>query len=308
MLKINKLLSAMFLMGSLIVSNITVFASEPTYNDKQLFVDNILATKEIKQNIDSNIQNDINEVLLKYVSNDIDGALEIINATKTIAKIAEEQNLKSSYDILEEYLNANNVYIYSVNTEAVQSRSVGAQDVQMNSVVISYNASNGTWAVTGGGYWKTTSYENDAPAPSLISGAKDVGGMEAVGFALMNTSGTIPTLVSSSGYVHDGHGRDMTLTNPYNSDSSKGLVFQYQDQIYYSDDISDVCYMGYGFAAQGIYTSDFANYHGRARSYYAHTWNTCAINSIGISLDGFSASWSDSTYGWEIYNNSDKVF
>ncbi len=309
MLKHKKSLSSLLLILALLTTNISVFASEPTYNDKQLFVANILSTTDNQKPINVDSQKNINEVLMKYVSNDISGVLAIINDS-SVPMVAASTNInRTSYEILEDYLNANNVYIYSCETSSViNGRSVGSTDVQMSRVIISYNSNNNTWCVTGGGYWITNSYEDDAPSPSILFGARDVGGHDAVGFALINTSGTIPTLISSSGYVHDGNGRSMNLTNPYNSDSSVGLVFQYQDEVYYSNNLQETWYMGYGFAAQGIYSGDFSNYHGKARSYYAHTWEDCAINSIGISKDGFSASWSHSAYGWEIYNNSDVNF
>lgn len=308
---LKRLSLSLFLIITLFASSIAVFASEPTYDNKQLFVDNILSTLYNQQPISVDSQNDVNEVLMKYVSNDIAGALEIISDSSETMIETTATNIDTAYEILENYLNENNVYIYSCETSDVNinnSRSAGSTDIQMNKVIISYNSNNNTWSVTGGGYWITTAYLDDAPTPSVYTGAKNVGGMDAVGFVLLNTSGTLPTLVSSSGYVHDGNGSSLTLTNPSTADSSTGIVFEYQDQVYYSDNLQETLYLGYGFAAQAIYTSNFSEYNGRARSYYAHTWNDCSITSIGIDATGFSASWSHDGYGWNIHNNSDTVF
>lgn len=175
----------------------------------------------------------------------------------------------------------------------------------MNSVIIAYDQGNEDWIVTGGGYWINTNYLNDAPI--VLVGSANVGGMDAIGFALMNTSGTTPTLLSCSGYVHNGFGGSIDLYNPANANSSNGLVFQFQDYVEKIDPF-DSAYMGYGFAAQGVYSLNFYQYNGQARSYYAHSWNKNHINSIGVSTTGITVSWTNSAYGWEVYNTSDTNF
>ena len=311
MLRVKKLFCILLIAFIFSTTSFSVFANEPEYNDKQRFVDEVLSMNEVNNNTNIVDSNNVHTVLLKYTANDMEGALQIINnfPSSYPYNAVLTQNTQLSYETLENYLNLNNVYIYSCETYPNHNTySTGSTDVYMNRVIITYNANNNTWVVTGGGYWTSTSHLNDAPTPSVMFGAKDVGGLDAVGVSLCNTSGTVPALVSSSGYVHVGHGKNITLTNPYSIDSSKGVVFQYQDQVYVSDDLKETCYMGYGFSAQGIYNSSFSQYHGHARTYYAHTWNTCEINSIGVGKFSFSASWSYPAYGWEVSNNSDTVF
>lgn len=292
-------------------TSFSVFADEPAYNDKQRFADEVLSLCEVNNNINIVDSNTVNTVQLKYAANDMEGALEIINSypCSSPSNAISSQNTELTYEALENYLNLNNVYIYSCETyPSYGTRSTGSTDVYLNRVFITYDANNSTWVVTGGGYWISSSYLSDAGTPSPIFGAINVGGQDAVGVSFTSTSGTAPALVSASGYVHDGHGNDMTLTNPYSIDSSRGVVFQYQDQAYCSDDLFDTWYMGYGFSAQGIYSSSFSQYHGHARTYYAHTWHTCHITSIGVGNFSFSASWSYPEFGWEISNNSDTVY
>lgn len=286
-----------------------VQAGEQKSMDKELFAKNNAPNAASVQETGVATDMEVCEVLKRYVSNDIEGALGIINSYYA-SRVSDTNRTKTNYEKLEDYLSDNNVHIYEYTvTSAEGNRSVGSTDVNMNSVIIAYHSSTNRWSVTGGGYWSSTTYLNDAPAPNLIIGALNVGGMDAIGVALTNTSGTIPSLLSSSGYAHDGHGHNISMTNPSTSNSAHGVAFQFQDQIYFSDDnIDDVCYLGYGFSAQAIYNSSFAQYHGRARSYYAHTWSNCSINSIGISNSGISVTLSNSNYGWEIYNNSDTVF
>ena len=126
---------------------------------------------------------------------------------------------------------------------------------------------------------------------------------------MYQASGTLPTLNRCSGYVHDGNGNNMSLSNPCNLDSTRGVVFEFQDyRTIIQESPTDYTYMGYGFAAQAVYDSSFAQYHGKAKSYYAHTWEEASIDSIGISVDGFSISWTADVNRWFIYNNSDTTF
>ena len=62
------------------------------------------------------------------------------------------QNTELTYEALENYLNLNNVYIYSCETyPSYGTRSTGSTDVYLNRVFITYDANNSTWVVTGGG-------------------------------------------------------------------------------------------------------------------------------------------------------------
>ena len=70
--------------------------------------------------------------------------------------------------------------------------------------------------------------------------------------------------------------------NPMNLDTSRGVFFDYQDYIRVKDSYivwANLTYMGYGFSALAVYTSSFANYHGRARTYYAHTWGSTNVTT-----------------------------
>lgn len=279
-------------------------------DDKILFAANMQEQSVKSQCTTMDSEYNVCEVMKKYVANDIDGALEIINAFNNSSEQANAYATEGSYEVIEKYLNANNMYIYSFATSdapSANTRSVGSQDVQLNRVMVSYSTTMDAWIVTGGGYWRTEKYKSDAPLPSGTT-PLSVGGCDAVGFSLMNTYGVTPTLLSASGYVHDGHGHSMTLTNPTNGNSKNGLIFQYQDSVSKANGSNEILYMGYGFSAQGKYSSNFSQYHGRARTHYAHTWKECGIDSIGVGVDGFSITFSTENNKWVISNNSDTVF
>ena len=93
--------------------------------------------------------------------------------------------------------------------------------------------------------------------------------------------------------------------------NKKGVAFEYQDYKTVTKLNTwdhEYTYMGHGFSAQAIYNKTFEKYHGKARSYYAHTWSNTNITSISVSSSGFSTSWSHSTNRWAIYNNSEQTF
>ena len=66
--------------------------------------------------------------------------------------------------------------------------------------------------------------------------------------------------------------------------------------------------MGYGFSAIGVYDSSFANYHGRARTCYSHTWDNTNLTGVGISSSGFNISCSSTASRFTIYQSGETVF
>lgn len=321
MKKFKILLSGLMAFSMVFVnSSMGTDASSPK-TDKQIFAeycDSIVQKNDLRKTMQQQTENsdDVYEAILKFVSNDTVGVKEIMqkntSSTETLA-FSDDENV--TYDAFEEYLNSKGIFIYSTEEiPVIVPYSSGSSDVTMSNVMITYESTTQEWCVTGGGHW--VSYQaiaNDMPIDLFPYAGKktNIGGQDAVGVTLYQTSGTKPTLKRCSGYIHDGKGNDMTLNNPYNLDSTRGVAFEYQD---YKTTLSAIAgypefnYMGYGFAAQAIYDSKFAQYHGKARSYYAHTWKNTSIKSIGISTSGFNTSWSDAENRWAIYNNSEKIF
>lgn len=295
----------------------TSLASSPQETDKLIFAEQC---KNIVQNdnvlkIEQSVTQDYDDVynaIKKFVSNDLDGVREIImESTTSTETLALVDNSNVTYEEFENYLNSNGVFIYSEETSDVTPLSTGSQDVSMSKAMITYNSSTDEWILIGGGYWYDGAYDDDMPSAffGYLGKVDNVGGLDAVGVAMYQASGTLPTLNRCSGYVHDGNGNNMSLSNPCNLDSTRGVVFEFQDyRTIIQESPTDYTYMGYGFAAQAVYDSSFAQYHGKAKSYYAHTWEEASIDSIGISVDGFSISWTADVNRWFIYNNSDTTF
>ncbi len=323
MKRVKVFLSGLMVLILFFTSNtMNTLAVSPPKTDKQLFAeycDSIVQKKGLSRTAQNGTENldNVYKATLRYVAHDMDGVREILQEDTTYTTALASTDTDVTYEEFEEYLNSNGVFIYSVEeVPIITPSSVGSSDVIMSEVMVIYVSATNQWAVTGGGYWKDNKYiKPDLPAPILpVAGQKyNVGGLDAVGVALYNVSGTKPTLVKSSGYIHDGHDRSQDLNNPCNLDSSRGVIFEFQDYEYIVSATMinfdyKYTYMGYGFSAQGIYNSKFAQYNGKAKSYYTHTWSNTSINSIGISTNGFNVSWTYNTNRWEVYSNSEKKF
>ncbi len=195
-------------------------------------------------------------------------------------------------------------------------------DAICNSVSIYYDSGASQWVVSGGGWWTTDQWFNDRNwiwVP-YIGETHNVGGYDSVGIAYNNTSGTYNTsVISSMGYITDQDGWGESSDSPSHGDGSLGVAFDFQDkQKYTRSPVNpvvysyDVAYQGKGYSALIRYNSNFANYNGNARVFYAHTWNTCNITNLsfgagsgftfGVDID-FSTS-----NGWKIFTNSDTSF
>ncbi len=217
--------------------------------------------------------------------------------------------------LAEEKLNSLGFYVYSYNKPTIVPTSDGG-DIKINDVIIMYDSYNDSWVVGGGGYWRNTSWQDD----SFLSGfwgmpwagaTQNIGGHDGIGVALYNTSGQKPRLISSYAYVHDGNGQEEYYYNPMNLDTSIGVFFDFQDYLYLKDSYvvwGNITYMGYGFSATAIYDSSFANYNGRARTYYAHTWDSTNITDVGITNSGFNIGFSHDKSKFAIYQTGETIF
>lgn len=214
-----------------------------------------------------------------------------------------------------EELSSLGFYVYSYEEPGISPMSDGG-DIGLNSAIVMYDSYNNQWIVCGGGSWSTTNWLNDSPLSAYwgmpwAGSTQDLGGYDGVGVALYNTSGPAPTLVRSYAYVHDGTGNEKYFYNPMNLDTSRGVFFDYQDYIRVKDSYivwANLTYMGYGFSALAVYTSSFANYHGRARTYYAHTWGSTNVTGVGVTTSGFNVSFSHNTNRFVIYQTGETVF
>ncbi|AEE97785.1 hypothetical protein [Mahella australiensis] len=195
-------------------------------------------------------------------------------------------------------------------------------DAIHNAVSIYYDSGASQWVVSGGGWWTDDNwyYDKNWAWIPYYGKTHNVGGLDSVGIAYNNTYGTYnANVVSSMGYMTDQNGWSTTSYSPSHGNGSYGVAFNIQDVQKYKRNppipyvySTDIAYKGKGYSALIRYNSNFSNYHGNARVFYAHTWNTCNINSLTFGYGsgfefGVNISFSNSN-GWRIFTNSDTRF
>lgn len=116
------------------------------------------------------------------------------------------------------------------------------------------------------------------------------------------------------GYWTDHQGWSETSTSQNHGNSSTGVGFQFQDRVKVQSTTFStytLSYLGKGFSATVTYGPDFANFHGKAKTFYSHTWNSTYIQSVNLSVSsspGFNVVLANGGNGFTIYNNSDTNF
>lgn len=303
-----KRLLSVFLTAGLLIASLSVAASaetivKPVRPTKAQFANSLSA--EYKPNFaESEEDQERYAFIAKYLAG---------NTAQTELATASKQPNKLT--VADERLNSLGFYVYSYEEPIVSPKSDGG-DILINSATVMYDSYNRNWLVCGGGYWRNNNWQSD----SFLSGfwgapwagaTQNIGGHDGIGVALYNTSGPKPTLVRSYAYVHDGNGQEKYHYNPMNLDTSRGVFFDFQDYLYLKDSYviwGNITYMGYGFSAMAVYDSSFSNYSGRARTYYAHTWDSTNVTGVGISDTGFNIGFSHDTSRFSIYQTGETIF
>ncbi|XID91667.1 hypothetical protein ACF3MZ_24685 [Paenibacillaceae bacterium WGS1546] len=223
---------------------------------------------------------------------------------------------------VDNYLKEMNIYKLEIPEDGTRDIVPLSQpnDVVLNKPIIYQDAQSGYWFAAGGGYWANTNWNNDYTHIWLgyVGETKDIGKYDSVGLTYYNTSGTYnATVLSSMGLWHDGFGNEQTTTNPSHGDGKFGVAFDYQDQVYISSinwltGAITVRYRGHGFGASVVYNSNFTNWNGKARTLYAHTWNSTNVSSISFngSATNFGATinFSNDLNRFSAFNGADTSF
>ncbi len=114
-------------------------------------------------------------------------------------------------------------------------------------------------------------------------------GEDAVGIVLYEPSGPTPVTVTSEGYVHNGEGEGFYTYNPSTGEPRRGVLFAYSDSIRCTKALSpfsyEWTYRGYGFSTAVTYDASFADFHGKARTAYCHTWKSTSVRSLRFTAD-----------------------
>lgn len=194
-----------------------------------------------------------------------------------------------------------------------------------NNVTVFYDVYDDTWRLGAGVWWSDNSWLDDVPYalfPSVGS-VFEVGGLDGLGITLYDLSGSFAgcTLVDTWLFVTAGGGNLSTTTHSPtgNIDSKYGVFHQFQDyaQIVEMNGLT-ATYMYYGkhMSVFARYSSEFENFHGRARLQYVHTWNNTSISSVGVNFEagadsvgaGFEIGFTKQTNKFETFCPGETLF
>lgn len=215
---------------------------------------------------------------------------------------------KANQAEIEDQLNNAGIFIYSDGTKNLPTPLSEPSRVRLNNVVCSYNSSTGDWSLVVGGNWLDHTYIiSDLGGWGSPGSTVAVGGLDAIGITIYNTSGTLPPLKASLGMAYDEKGNTKQISNPSTGNTGQGIAFMYQDTATIGANAS-FNYMGYSFSALMRFGSDFKNWNGFARGFYLHTWSSTTINSVGLGAYTAQISWSEAKNHFEVYSDSDTVF
>jgi len=288
------------------------------------------------QAITANVSNDLiiiaakQELVKKYSKNYV---LMSDTEAATRAKIIDDTILKmmaegSSISSIDEVLKSYKVYRLDTQQELINSitpLSSEPADAVCNSVSIYYDSSQNQWIVSGGGMWNSTTTEWYWENSSIwwvpyVGEIHNAGGRDAVGITYNNVSGTYnASVVSCAGYMTDRNGWATTSYSPSDGDGAHGVSFEIQDKLkavlfdpFEQNIANSYRYLGRGYSALIRYNSNFINYNGNARVFYAHTWESCQISGVSFGWGsgftfGIDIDFSNQD-GWKIFSNSDTSF
>lgn len=223
---------------------------------------------------------------------------ELINKMQT--NIVEEQK---ACDELEEF------GVYKLDMESEQNEvsllKTEAADVILNKVTFFYDSSANEWYVCGGGYWGNNDWVSEIPSVVPLVGEQfPIGGYDALGVKLYNTSGVYNTYIKRSYLYYSDGVDDFQNNNPCTIDGRYGACFEFQDYALCvsSGIIANFRYVGKHFAVTLVYDGNFSNYNGYASTYYTHTWAETGVTGATIGLIG------DPSFNMEYTVNKDNKF
>ena len=203
--------------------------------------------------------------------------------------------------------------IFEINPDKIVEYAASSSgDVTLDKPSISYDSTTKQYILTATGKWKKHSYEVPTWTwwyPSVGS-TKDIGGTEAIGISLTNTSGSTSGLAINSGYgyFYNGNAVKKSTTLATENDNYGG-GYKVQDFIKFTkvDNYVLWCNTTYQYNAYNMtcvlrYNSNFKNYNGNAKLFYAHTWDSTSVTSVSVSKTGAGLGWSKSSNHWDSYS------
>lgn len=203
--------------------------------------------------------------------------------------------------------------VFEINREdTIEFAASSEDDVALNKPTIKYDSLTKQYIITATGNWKNHNYEVPTWSwwyPS-VGDTKNIGGADAIGISLTNTSGSTAQLAINSGYgkFYNGTATKQSTTLA-TEDDNYGGGFTVQDFIKITkvDNYVLWCNMEYYYNAYNMtcvvrYNNYFKNYNGNAKLFYSHTWDNTSVTSVSLSKTGAGLGWSKSSDRWIAYS------
>lgn len=298
----------------IVCSQIAVYATEDPDNTTTGDYDGVLFT-----NSDEDVKAK-KEMELKYADNfvylnkeQLEKRNEKIDSILNDTSISDEEKF-SKLESMKVYR-----YIPKDNQATLASQPNG---VKLNKPTITYDSKTKNWKITASGEWKSYSHlgkeiDNNKKIWYSVGDTWNVGGYDAVGISLSNTSGYATAskgkikqnLLRVSGSATLSNGKSVKNKNSSTNDDKYGAIFKLQDYSYvtaaklrwYLVWDYEYRYVGYKFSTTITYNKKFSEWDGTAKLYYAHTWNKTSISNISVSKTGVGIGWKSEGSGFYTY-------
>ncbi|MEC0246396.1 hypothetical protein P4H65_11420 [Paenibacillus chitinolyticus] len=223
-----------------------------------------------------------------------------INQYFTRIAAGEEQKFTSKFF---DFLRDNNLVYYELGKPekaSIGTLSTSGADVAVNQPWVSYDAESGSWEVWGG-YRFTNDYSWWGERNLNVD--TQIGNLDTIGIHLTTANAAaLKNGFFAQGLYHDapcggcGAGKNGKESERVSSrwgtiDSNNGAMFKISDKI---DGFGGGHAMRWGAGSVRLtYDSKFADAHGLATVYFAHTWSTGSIDEITASKDSFTIKYSN---------------
>lgn len=197
-------------------------------------------------------------------------------------------------------------------------------DYTLNRPTIFYDTLAKNWIVEGTGSWSNSNWATDIDKVFWDRKGEiyNIGFNDAVGISYYNTNNYEASVLSSHALILSDKGNanggswDLLIRNPSDGDGSKGVAFEFQDQVQLLNlklkiTEADLSYLGHRFQVMIVYNDKFKDYSGNARTFYAHTWKEAYISSISFNLSsspGVTINLSSQTQAFKIFSDRDTPF
>ncbi|QUH29615.1 hypothetical protein [Vallitalea guaymasensis] len=262
---------------------------------------NIKSEKEIKDKKDLVKQAKLNFENLKVSNNNL-----LEEGNKLLLELYSEGY---SEKYIAEEAKKYGIYVLISEEEPEMSMRSTETNADVSKPLISYNATDDTWTVTGGGYWTSEyAFYNDTELKwdtGKRTGA--IGKLDVGGISITNIHGNTEGVMIEDAYLCSGDQYKLNDNNKIRNiktvNDTKGVAISFQDAYY--DFTGEDIYQGYRWAIQAKFTSEFANISCNIKSYFLHTYKSANIGKFHFHSDGtFDVDMENAEYSWDKYSQS----